>query len=158
VERAAPPAPVNGSGRFAVRLAGTGRNGVPCEGWGWARVRLLAPALVAARALRAGEPLDGSVSTEEREVAAGRAPLSALPAGAVAGRALAAGQPIGSRDLRVGARPGAPVTVVVRLGTLEIEQPGHAVPCARGRACAVLPSGRRVEGDWRDGRLVVESP
>jgi hypothetical protein len=32
------------------------------------------------------------------------------------------------------------------------------VACARGRACAVLPSGRRIEGAWHGGRIVVESP
>jgi flagella basal body P-ring formation protein FlgA len=156
--RAEPPGPISGSGRVAVRLSGARPGGAPCEGWGWARVRLYAPALVSARSVRAGEPLAGSVATEEREVSAGRPPLSALPDGAMADRPLAAGQVIEPRDLRTGPRPGAPVSVVIRLGSLEVEQPGHAVPCARGRACAVVPSGKRVEGTWRDGRLVVESP
>jgi flagella basal body P-ring formation protein FlgA len=158
VDRAAPSRPLAGSGRVAVRLSGSRPGGEPCEGWGWARVRLFAPALVSARAVQAGEPLAGSVATEEREVLAGRAPLAALPAGAAADRALRAGQTIEPRDLRTGPRPGEAVSVVVRLGSLEVEQPGHAVPCTRGRACAVVPSGRRVEGTWRDGRLVVESP
>jgi len=158
VDRAAPPGTLAGSGRVAVRLSGTRPGGGPCDGWGWARVRLFAPGLVSARAIQPGEPLAGSVATEEREVAAGRAPLSALPAGAVADRALRAGQAIEPRDLRTGPRPGEAVSVVIRLGSLEVEQPGHAVPCSRGRACAVVPSGRRLEGSWRDGRLVVESP
>jgi hypothetical protein len=158
VARAAASTPLAGSGRVALRLSGSRAGGVPCEGWGWARVRMFAPAIVSARAVRAGEPLAGSVATEEREVAAGHAPLSALPAGAVADRALAAGQALEPRDLRTGPRPGDAVAIVIRFGSLEVEQPGHAVPCARGRACAVVPSGRRVEGNWRDGRLVVESP
>jgi len=34
---------------------------------------------------------------------------------------------------------------VVRAGELLAEQQGQAVACRRGRACALLPSGRRVE-------------
>jgi hypothetical protein len=46
----------------------------------------------------------------------------------------------------------------MRAGALSVEQSGRAVPCPRGRACAVLPSGRRVEGRLEDGRILVELP
>jgi len=158
LSRAEVPAPVTGSGRVAVRLSGTLPGGAPCDGWAWARVRLLASVLVASRPLNAGEPLTGAVGSQEREITSGRSPLARLPADAVAGRALAAGQVLEERDLRSGPAPGEPVTVVIRLGSLRVEQPGRSVPCVRGRACALMPSGKRVEGAWQGGRIVVESP
>ena len=158
VARADAPGPVAASGRVALRLSGTLPGGAPCDGWAWARVRVFGPALVVTRALRAGEPLAEAVAPGEREIAPGRAPLARLPAGAVAERPLASGMFVEERDLRLGPRPGEPVAVVVRLGGLLVEQPGHAVACSRGRACALMPSGRRVEGSFENGRIVVGSP
>jgi len=53
-----------------------------------------------------------------------------------------------------GPLPGAPVTVVVNVAGLRVEQQGTAVGCP-GRACARLHNGRRVEGTFRDGVLEV---
>jgi hypothetical protein len=75
----------------------------------------------------------------------------------VAERPIAAGQVLEERDLRLGPTPGDDVTVIIRLGTLRVEQVGRAVPCRRGRACAQMPSGKRVEGSWQGGRILVES-
>jgi flagella basal body P-ring formation protein FlgA len=150
--------PLAASGRVAVRLRGADGGGAPCEAWAWARVRVTAPALVAARDVAEGEALDGALRLEEREVAAGRAPVAALPAAATAARRIAAGTSLDPAHLRVGPAPGEPLPVVVRLGGLTVEQPGRAVACGRGRACAVLPSGRRVEGALEAGRLIVEVP
>ena len=61
-------------------------------------------------------------------------------------------------SIRIGPAPGALVAVRIRSGALTVEQSGRAVPCARGLACALLPSGRRVEGRLTDGRLLVELP
>ena len=146
------------SGRVALRLSGRDGAGGACEAWAWARVRVKAPALAASRAIAEGEPLTGAVAASEREVLPGREPLGALPEGAVAVRALAAGTALDASDLRIGPRPGEPVRVVLRAGSLEISQEGRAIPCRRGRACAVLPSGRRVEGVVSAGRLVLEGP
>jgi hypothetical protein len=158
VARAELPAPLAGSGRVALRLSGSLPGGKPCDGWAWAQVRVTAPVLVASRPVPAGAPLAGAVSAEEREVRGGRAPLGSLPPGATAGRALSTGQALDERDLRSGPTTGDTVTVVIRLASIEVEQPGRAIPCARGRACAQMPSGKRVEGAWRGGRIVVESP
>jgi hypothetical protein len=76
----------------------------------------------------------------------------------VAGRPLAAGQVVDERDLRVGPALGDAVTVTIHSGGIRVEQSGRAVPCSRGRACAQMPSGKRVEGSWQGGRIVVESP
>jgi flagella basal body P-ring formation protein FlgA len=158
VASAAAPRPFAASGRVALRLEGTTAAGARCEGWAWARVRVLAPALVVARDVADGAPIAGAAEPQEREVLAGRPPLATLPPGATASRALAAGTVLEPQHVRVGPRPGEPVAVVVRVGAIEAEQPGRAVACARGRACALLPSGRRVEGVLDGGRLVVESP
>lgn len=152
--------PVIASGAVPLRFTGTAAGGEACQGFGWARVRLTAPGLVTSRAVPAGEPLADAVTPGEVELRPGRAaPLAVLPAGARAGRALAAGAPVLGDDVRAGPRPGEPVTVVVRIGGgLEIAQDGRALPCPRGRACALLPGGRRVEGRYEDGRLLLESP
>jgi flagella basal body P-ring formation protein FlgA len=149
--------PLTTSGRIPVRLSGSLPGGERCSGWGWVMARLLAPALVASRALPAGTPLEGAVTPQEREVRTGQLPVLQLPAGAVAGRAIAAGQVLEERDLRVGPVLGQDVTVLLRLGAIRVEQIGRAVPCARGRACAQMPSGKRVEGTWQGGRIHVES-
>ncbi|MGA8890022.1 MAG: hypothetical protein WB493_00540 [Anaeromyxobacteraceae bacterium] len=149
--------PLTTSGRIPVRLLGSLPDGGRCSGWGWVMARLLAPALVASRALPAGTPLAGAVTRQEREMRTGQSPVFPLPADAVAARAIAAGQVLEERDLRVGPVLGQDVTVSLRLGAIRVEQVGRAVPCARGRACAQMPSGKRVEGTWQDGRIHVES-
>ncbi|MFL5262360.1 MAG: hypothetical protein ACJ79L_08155 [Anaeromyxobacteraceae bacterium] len=156
--KAEAPRPVTGSGRVALRLEGRDARGDGCDAWAWATVRVHAPSLVALRAVAEGEPLAGAVGPAEREGRPGRAPLGALPQGAVADRALAPGAAVLPEHLRVGPRPGEPVAVVLRAGGLEISQQGKALPCRRGRACALLPSGRRVEGVLAAGRLVLEQP
>jgi len=150
--------PATASGQAALRFTGADAGGRPCEGFAWARVTVLAPSAVATRPLEDGDLLDGAVAWELREVRPGRTPLSALPAGATAARRLAAGAVLDEGAVRTGPRHGQPVAVLIRVGALTIEQPGRAVPCSRGRACAVLPSGRRVEGRLADGRILVEVP
>ena len=150
--------PVAASGQAALRFTGATAAGVPCQGFAWAPVRVLAQAAIASRAVQVGETLDGAVRVGEAELRSGHRPVAELPAGAVAARAIAAGQPIDPSALRLGPEPGAPVPVLVRSGALTVEQPGRAIPCARGLVCARLPSGRRVEGHMAAGRLLVELP
>ena len=58
-----------------------------------------------------------------------------------------------------GPRAGEPVKVVLIVpGAMAIEQMGRAVSCARNHNCAVLPSGKHVDGTFVDGRLLVEMP
>jgi hypothetical protein len=150
--------PVEASGAAALRFSGRTSGGEACQGYAWGKVRVLAPAAVTTRALREGEPLDGALTTLEREVLPGRRALTAAPAGAAAARRLAAGAVLDENAVRSGPPPGGAVTVVLRTGALSVEQAGRAVACARGRACAVMPSGRRVEGRLENGRLLVEAP
>jgi hypothetical protein len=149
---------IEASGRVPLRYAGRDRAGRQCAGAAWAHVRVLAPALVVARDVRAGEPLEAAVATAEREVRPGRAPLLSVPPSALAARALHAGELLAPSAVQVGPRPGEAVTVVVRAGPLELERSARAIPCARERACALLPGGRRVEGRWVEGRILLEAP
>ncbi len=158
LDRAEAPRPVTTSGQVALHLFGGDETGGRCESWIWARVRVSAPSLVTTRAVREGAPLEGSVMAVEREIVPGRPPVAELPEGAVADRALAAGAPLDETLFRTGARPGQAVAVVLRVGALVVEQRGQAVACRRGRACALLPTGRRVEGAWHDGRIEMETP
>ena len=158
VVRADSPRPIVASGRAAVHLAGGDPAGRPCDGWVWARVRVKAPTLVTTRAVAEGEPLEGAVTQVEREVAPGRSPLAALPEGSRSARTLAAGAAVEAADIRIGPSPGEPVNVLLRAGALQVEERGRAVACRRGRACALLPSGRRVEGAWHEGRIVLDTP
>jgi hypothetical protein len=156
--RAELPGPISSSGRVAVHLFGREAGGRACDGWAWAQVRLRAPVLVTTRPVAEGDLLEGAVAMREREVLPGRPPLSTLPEGAAAARALAAGVAVDEALIRIGARPGEAVAVVLRAGALSVEQQGRAVACRRGRVCALLPSGRRVEGVWHEGRIVLGSP
>jgi flagella basal body P-ring formation protein FlgA len=152
------PHAVDGSGRVAVKVVGTRAGGVRCEAWTWVRVRVVADVAVTRRAIRAGEGLTDAVSMETREVVAGRAP-AVLSTGSVAARSLVAGAVVEADAVTVAtARLGEQIKVVVMMGGLAVEQSGRATPCVRGRSCAVLPSGRRVEGDFIDGRLLVTLP
>jgi hypothetical protein len=149
---------VRASGDVPLRIDGTDARGAACEGWGWARVRAFGPVLVLARAVRAGEPLAPAVVTAEAELAPGRPLVSTLPGGATAARDLPAGARLQPGAVRGGPPPGSPVTVLVRTGAITVARPGRAVPCPPGRACALLPSGRRVEGRLEDGLVVLEAP
>ena len=156
--RAEVPRPVDGSGRFGVKLLGAHASGAPCQAWIWARVRVMAPVSVATRAIRAGEPFAGGTATAEREIMPGRQPAAALD-GAIAERTVGPGQMIEADMARApGLRPGQPVKVVLVAGALSIEQTGRAVACTRNHNCAVLPSGRHVDGALVDGHLLVEMP
>ena len=158
-ERAEALRPVTGSGEVPLRLLGAGPDGHACEAFGWARVRVTRSGLVATRALSAGEALEGAVASAEVEVRTGQAPpVAELPDGARAAHALAAGAALRSADLRVGPAPGEPITVVLLADGLELSREGRALPCTPGRACALLPGGRRVEGRYEDGRLLLETP
>jgi hypothetical protein len=53
---------------------------------------------------------------------------------------------------------GTRVRILVRVGSLVVEEAGRLVPCSRGLACAVVPSGKHVEGRLEDGTLLVETP
>jgi hypothetical protein len=149
---------VDASGQVALRFTGRDGHGAPCEGWAWADVKVTAPALRVARDLRAGEPLAGAVAPAVVELLPARRAVAALPDGAVAARPLRAGAALLLSDLRVGPRPGDAVVVLVRAGAVELERTGRAVPCPRDRACALLPGGKRVEGRYLAGRIVVEAP
>jgi hypothetical protein len=150
--------PIEASGAAGLRFEGHDPRSVACQGYAWAQVKVLAPSAVTTRALHEGEPLEDAVAVALREVLPGRRPLAGVPAGAVAARPLAAGLPLDPQAIRVGPRAGEPISVVLRVGALSVEQPGRSVPCARDHACALLPSGRRVEGRLEAGRLLVEAP
>ena len=150
--------PIDGSGRIAVKVSGRSPRGQDCDAWTWIHVRVVAPVSVAARALAAGERLDGATAIEERELRAGHAPAVIGPA-SVAARALAPGQVIEAALVSEPTlRAGLPVKVLVVSGSLVIEQTGRGAPCARGRSCATLASGKLVEGELVDGKLVVQGP
>ena len=158
-DRAEALRPVTASGEIPLRTFGADGQGRPCQGYVWARVRVVANGLIATRAVSPGEPLLGAVAQGEIELRSGRAaPLAELPAGGRAVHALAAGAPVLDADVSQGPLPGEPIAVVVRGGGLEISQEGRSLPCPRGRGCALLPGGRRVEGRLEDGRLVLEVP
>ena len=144
---------VTGSGRYAVKLSGP-----RCSSWGWATIDVLGRAYVTTRPVAEGERLDAAVSEIEKEIRPGRQPVSTIR-GARAGRALAQGQVIEAAHLdSAGPKPGESIEVIVRSGSLRIVQTGRIVGCGRNRACALMPSGKHVEGQLVEGRLLVEAP
>ncbi len=150
--------PIEGSGRIAGKVSGHSSRGGSCEAWTWVQIRVVAPVAIAARALAAGERLDGATAIEERELRAGHAPATIGPL-SVATRALLAGQALEAALVsEPTVRLGQPIKVLIVSGALVIEQSGRGAPCGRGRSCATLASGKQVEGDLVDGKLVVQSP
>lgn len=150
---------VRGSGAVTVDLEGRDARGAPCTGWALARVRVRGRVPVATRSLAAGDPLEGAIAFEERELPAEERPLAAVPPGAVAARPISAGTAITPSRIRgAGPRPGTPVPVVVARGAFTVETSGTLVACSGGRDCALLPSGKRLAGTLRDGKLHVEVP
>lgn len=147
---------IDGSARVAVKLAGQTRAGAACSGWAWAQVRVFAPVWVTTRALRDGDALSGATEQLEREIVAGRKSVQA-PVGLIAARAIAPGSIVEDNATRaVGGRAGETIKVMVAVGALQIEQAGRiSSACGRGRVCAVLPSGKHVEGALVQGRLLV---
>jgi hypothetical protein len=149
------PVAITASGRYAVKIAGAG-----CKGWAQVRVEVFAPTAISTRKLAAGESLANGVTVAERAVAPGRAAF--VPAaGSTAARAIPAGRLITANDVAStgpALAAGATVRVVVRSGLVQLEQSGRYVPCGAGRGCAVLPSGKHVEGHLDGNVLVVEVP
>ncbi|MBS2022421.1 MAG: hypothetical protein JST92_08425 [Deltaproteobacteria bacterium] len=147
------------SGTVPVRIEGSGIGGARCEGMSLAEVRVTAPVWVAQRPIATGERLEGSVIRAQHEIRSGRAPIADIPFGAVATRPMQPGAIVEQGAVQDPAwMPGAPVHVVLRSGTLSLVQLARVVPCPPGRACAQLPSGRRVEGRRAGNELILEVP
>jgi hypothetical protein len=143
--------PIEGSGRFAVKLTGSG-----CTGWAWLKVDLWAQVPVTTRLVREGERLDDAVTFVERPITAGR-PTVSLTGDSVAAHPIARGQALAPNDVkRLTGNAGDSVKVLVQSGSLAIETQGRIVGCGRDKTCAVLASGKHVEGRLIEGRLVVE--
>jgi flagella basal body P-ring formation protein FlgA len=146
--------PIDGSGRVAVKLVGEG-----CAAWGWVHLEIWAETAVTTRAVRAGEVLAPALAVVEKEIKPGRAPF--IPArGAVAVHAISTGSMVEPSDVSGSTVvAGDPVKIVVVAGALAVETQGRRITCGRGRACAVLPSGKHVEGEMDEsGHLIVEVP
>lgn len=156
VQSASVQQPITGSGRVAVKVAGKN-----CAAWGWAQIQVWAKVAVTTRPVRVGEALTPAVTILEREVMSGRPPI--IPSeGAVAARSLPSGVALSVNDVSgstavVGA--GESVKVLIASGAVAIEAQGRRIACLRNRACAVLATGKHVEGRWDErGRLIVELP
>jgi hypothetical protein len=148
------PRPIDGSGRIAVRVSGRG-----CSGWGWVDLQVWAETQVTTRSVRAGEKLASASTVVEREIRPGRVPFIAS-ADAVASRSLPVGCAIEPTDVsKTSLGLGDSIKVVFLSGAVAIEAQGRRSQCLRGRDCAILPSGKHVEGHVDEGgRLVVEVP
>jgi hypothetical protein len=145
--------PIDGSGKFAVKLSGRG-----CVAWAWLKLDVWASVPVTTRLVREGERLDDAVTFVDRQITSGRAPV-ALTAESIAARPLPRGQAVMPEHVkRAGGNPGDTVKVLVVSGALAIETSGRVISCGRDRTCAVLASGKHVEGRLREGRLVVGIP
>jgi hypothetical protein len=152
VASASVPRPIDGSGRVAVRVTGRG-----CTAWGWVELQVWAQTSVTTRAVRAGETLASAATVMEREIRPGHLPFIA-PRDAVASRGLPAGRTIDANDVtRTNVSLGDPIKVVFVSGAVAIEADARRTQCLRDRDCAVLRSGKHVEGHIDEGgRLIVE--
>ncbi|HEY0706264.1 MAG TPA: hypothetical protein VGG33_05670, partial [Polyangia bacterium] len=123
-----------------------------------ATVRIYSPGFVTTKVVRPGDSLDGAVREVEQEVRGSRVP-AVVREGAKAARTINAGQMVEAAHIEDG-RPstGSSIKVAIRSGSLMVTQFGRAVACGGGRTCAVLPSGKHVEGTIENDTLVVEIP
>jgi hypothetical protein len=145
--------PVNGSARLPVKLYGQG-----CSGWGWVRFEVWAPTAQTTRPVRTGELLQPALAIADREIRSGRVGI-VPPPGAVAARDLPRGIVLEPTHVAGSAlAPGENVKVILVSGGLAIETKGRAISCGSGRICAILPTGRHVEGRLEEGRLLVDLP
>lgn len=142
------PAPVEHSGKVAVRVRGTG-----CESWGWAQVQVRVPAAVLIKEVKRDDSLDGAWTIAMVE-SRGET-LKSIPNEATAVRALNRGAAVEPNHIRVGPKLGASITVRVVTGALSLEQRGTISACAPPSVCATLPSGKKVSGVWTQGVLQV---
>lgn len=153
VEQASLSGSVTRSTRLPVKLSGPA-----CSGWGWVRFELWAPVATTRRPVRAGEPLRPALAIAERELKSGRS-VFLPPEGATAARDLPAGTVLGPEHVAGAAlTAGETVKVMVQNGGLAVETRGRVLGCGAGKTCAVLASGRHVEGRMQDGYLIVELP
>jgi len=150
--------PVSASGSLTVKLQGSTKRGEPCEGWVRASVSLTAPVMVTTRVVRTGESLDSATTVQWQEIRAGAQPAAPV-AGGIAARTMMSGQVVDASSVRSN-KPsaGSQVRVSIRMGALSVEQIGRLVECGNTHFCAVLPSGKRVEGALENDRLVVMVP
>jgi hypothetical protein len=153
IERASLSGAVTGSARLPVKLYGP-----TCAGWGWVRFEVWAAVATLQRPVRAGQPLQSAMAIIDREVKPGRAGFLP-PEAATAARDLPAGTVLAPEHVTGSAlSAGETVKVIVLHGGLAIETQGRALGCGAGKTCAVLSSGRHVEGRFQDGHLLVELP
>jgi hypothetical protein len=145
--------PIDGGGRFAVKLTGEG-----CTAWAWLKVDVWAQVPITTRLVREGERLDDAVTFVDRQIISGRAPVS-LSSESVAARSIARGQAVMPEQVkRSSGNAGDTVKVLVQSGALAVETTGRLVACGRDKSCAVLASGKHVEGRLTEGRLMVVLP
>ncbi len=148
---------LQGSQRAFVKLYGALPSGAPCQGWAWMRVQVFRAVYVTAHPVKDGDALEGALTKDERELIPGHTPIDFIPSGSTAAHFLKAGQMVETDMLRTGGfEPGQAITVLVRAGGLTVEQQGRVASCERGHVCATLPSGKRVEGVFEEGHLLVE--
>lgn len=153
VERASLSGSVTRSSRLPVKLSGPA-----CSGWGWVRFEVWVPTATTRRPVRAGEPLRPALAIADRELKAGRSGFLP-PEGATAARDLPAGTVLGPEHVAGSTlAAGETVKVMVLNGGLAVETRGRVLGCGVGKTCAVLSSGRHVEGRMQDGTLLVELP
>jgi hypothetical protein len=154
VTGAAVPRPIDGSGRVPVKISGRG-----CSGWGWVELQVWAETSVTTRVVRGGELLASSLTVVEHEIRPGHLPFI-VPPDAVASRTLPIGRAVEPNDIsRTTVTLGDPIKVVFVAGAVAIETQGRRSNCLRSRDCAVLSSGKHVEGHIDEGgRLIVEVP
>lgn len=140
------------SGEVMARFTGEDSKG-PCSGAALVHATVRAPVWVAVKSAKAGETIEAVQA--ERELRA--EPLTDLPQGARAARSIAAGAIIDQASLQDAAGPtGSKIAVELRDGTLRVATVGRVVPCGRGKSCAVLQSGKHVEGQVENGVLLVQ--
>jgi hypothetical protein len=140
------------SGEVMARFTGEDSKG-PCNGAALVHATVRAQVWVAAKAAKTGDPIEAMKA--ERELRA--EPLADLPQGARAAKAIAAGSIIDAASLQDAAGPvGSKIGIELRDGALRVATEGRVVPCGRGKSCAVLQSGKHVEGQVQNGILLVQ--
>jgi hypothetical protein len=151
--------PVRSSARVPFSLSGMARDGSPCRGLAWADARVTLQVPVTSNVVAPGSLVESQVSLQWREVRGQEQPWLQPMGELTFAQALPRGVVVQEQHVQRNIpKAGTGVEVMFKSARISLSARGRMVNCGARRACAQLPSGKQVEGNFVNGTLWVEAP